>query len=340
METRLLGRSGLVVSCSGFGALPIQRVAVDEAIPILRRAYDGGMTLFDTARNYTDSEEKLGRALADVRANIVIATKSMAPTPEKLQEQLEHSLKALRTDYIDLYQFHFSRRVPKPDDGSGMYEVMLRAKEEGKIRSIGLTSHALPVALEAAASGLYDAVQYPLSLLSAERDLELIDVCREHNVGLLAMKGLGGGLISHIPAAFAFLRRYDNLVPLWGVEKMSELEDFLALEAAPLQWTEELEQAVAREREALQGNFCRGCGYCLPCPAKIDLPTVARMGLSSRRLPRETFASDEWREKARSVDDCIDCGKCATRCPYEIKTFQLIREQAAMYWETMRGLGL
>jgi aryl-alcohol dehydrogenase-like predicted oxidoreductase len=336
MEKVILGRTGLKVSRSAFGALPIQRQSMAEAVLILRKAYDSGINLFDTARAYTDSEEKIGRALAGVRSRIVITTKSVCRDGETLSRMLETSLRNLRTDYVDVLQFHFAPFVPQPGDGSGIYEAMLSARQAGKIRFIGLTAHAIAVALEAARSGLYDTIQFPLSLLSDEQDLELVTVCRRHNLGLLAMKALGGGLIRHIAAAFAYMRRLQNVVPLWGIEKMSELEEFLRLEAHPPVWGPESEAAIARERQELQGSFCHGCGYCLPCPAEIDIPTVARSGLSSRRMPPRLFQA--WRDKVRQADNCLQCGECAARCPYRLNTPELIKEQAAIYWQTMDSL--
>jgi aryl-alcohol dehydrogenase-like predicted oxidoreductase len=340
MEKIVLGRTGLVVTRTAFGALPIQRRTMEEAVPILRKAYDSGILLFDTARAYTDSEAKIGQALSSVRQNIVITTKCMVDSGAKIPAMLETSLRNLRTDYVDVLQFHFAPFMPKPGDGSGILEALQTARQQGKARFIGLTSHALPVALEAARSGFYDTVQYPLSLLSSDKDLELIAVCAQNNVGLLAMKALGGGLVRNIPAAFAFMRRFPNLVPLWGIEKMKELEEFLALEANPPQWGPEIEAAVAKERAELQGNFCRGCGYCLPCPADIDIPTVARSGLSSRRMPAQIFASQEWQNKVKQAEECLDCQQCAARCPYELRTYELIKEQAQIYWRTLREMGL
>jgi predicted aldo/keto reductase-like oxidoreductase len=340
MEKIVLGRTGLVVTRTAFGALPIQRRTMEEAIPILQKAYESGILLFDTARAYTDSEAKIGQALSAVRQNIIITTKCRVDSGAEIPAMLETSLRNLRTDYVDVLQFHFAPFMPKPGDGSGIYEALLTARRQGKTRFIGLTSHALPVALEAAGSGLYDTVQYPLSLLSSDKDLELIEVCKQNNIGLLAMKALGGGLVRNIPAAFAFMRRFENLIPLWGIEKMKELEEFLALEASPPPWGPEIEAAVARERADLQGNFCRGCGYCLPCPAEIDIPTVARSGLAARRMPAVIIGSAEWQGKVQRADECLECQVCASRCPYELKAYEIIKEQAQIYWQTLEEMGI
>lgn len=192
---------------------------MDTAVAILRRAYEGGMRFFDTARAYTDSEEKLGNAFKGIRDRIYIASKTMGRTPEAFREQLDTSLKLLKTDYLDIYQFHCVDQCYRPGDGTGMYECMLEAKEQGKIRHIGVTAHKLGVAKECIESGLYETLQYPLSYLSSEKELNLIQLCKEHNMGFIAMKGLAGGLINNSQAAFAFMSQFDNVLPIWGIQK-------------------------------------------------------------------------------------------------------------------------
>ncbi len=228
MKQITLGTTGITVPQNAFGALPIQRVDMDTAKNILRRAYDGGMRFFDTARAYSDSEEKLGNAFEGMRDKIYIASKTMGRTPEEFRSQLETSLEMLKTDYIDIYQFHCVDQCYRPGDGTGMYECMLEAKEQGKIRHIGVTAHKLNVAKECIESGLYETLQYPLSYLSSEKELELVKMCREHNMGYIAMKGLAGGLIRNSRAAFAFMSQFDNVLPIWGIQKMEELEEWLS----------------------------------------------------------------------------------------------------------------
>ena len=178
MKNITLGSTGITTPQNAFGALPIQRDDMDSAIKLLRRAYDGGMTFFDTARAYSDSEEKIGNALSDVRKNIFIATKTMASTPDEMKQQLETSLSLLKTDYIDIYQFHCAPRCISPDDGSGMYEQMLDFKRQGIVRHIGITAHKIGVAEESIESGLYETLQFPFSYLSGERELALAEKCR------------------------------------------------------------------------------------------------------------------------------------------------------------------
>jgi len=318
MEQMRLGRTGLTVGRTGFGCLPIQRVRFDEAARLLRKAHTNGITFFDTARGYTDSEEKVGRALADVRDEIVLATKIPAGNRGTFLEKLETSLRHLRTDHVDVLQLHNPRELPDPAASDSAYAALLEARDQGKARFLGITSHRLDVALEAARSGLFDTVQFPLSALSHENDLHLIRVCRENNVGVIAMKALCGGLITHVPAAFAFLRQFDNVVPIWGIQREVELDQFLALEADPPPLDDAMRAAIDRDQRELAGDYCRGCGYCLPCPADIPIPMAARMKFLLRRSPSQRWLTDEWQEKMARIEDCQDCGACRDRCPYDL----------------------
>ena len=223
-----LGTTGITVNKNGFGALPIQRISQEDAVHLARKAYKAGIRFFDTARAYTDSEVKLGEAFDGIRSEVYIATKTAAQNAEDFWKDLHTSLRNLRTEYIDLYQFHNPAFCPKPGDGSGLYEAALEAKEKGMIRHIGLTNHRLTVAKEAIESGLYETLQFPFSYISGEQELELVELCRAKNVGFIAMKGLSGGLITNSAAAYAFEAQYDNVLPIWGVQREKELDEFLS----------------------------------------------------------------------------------------------------------------
>jgi aryl-alcohol dehydrogenase-like predicted oxidoreductase len=271
LERTVLGRSGVGVTRLAFGALPVQRIPFGDGVALLRAARDGGINFFDTARGYGDSEAKIGAAFSGAREKVAIASKSPGLAAADYARDLEESLKQLHTDYIDIYQFHLAKKCHRPGEADGLYEAALEAKASGKIRHIGLTSHRLEVAVEAAKSGLYETVQFPLSYLSDGKDLELAAICGENNVGLIAMKALAGGLVTDARLAWVFLRQYENIVPIWGIQRVSELEEFLSFEKNPPKYDEEIKSAIASDREDLSGNYCRGCAYCLPCPANIEL---------------------------------------------------------------------
>ena len=339
MRTIRLGRTNIVVNSLGFGALPIQRAPMAEAVRILHRAVEAGVNFFDTARVYTDSEEKLGAALADKRKDIIIATKSFPGTADFITKSIETSLKNLRTEYVDLLQIHNPKKVPMPGDGSEMYEALSAAREAGKARFIGLTAHSLDNAVTAAQSGLYDTVQFPFSAISSDKELNIAAVCKKEDVGFIAMKALGGGLIRHIPATFAFIRQYENVLPIWGIQKMTELEEFIHLESNPPAWGETTRTQVEQERKDLGASFCRACGYCLPCPANIDIPFVARSVLLLGRQPVHKLMTPEAKEKIARAFECTQCGVCKTRCPYDLDTPELVRVNAEGFTAYMRSHG-
>lgn len=332
MEQTKLGRTGMHVSRTAFGALPIQRVSFKQARTILRQAYEGGITFFDTARGYSDSEEKIGEALSSVRSEIVLATKSSgARDRASLLERLEVSLKNLRTDHVDLLQLHNPGTLPDPEDPDSLYGGLLEARRKGMARHIGITNHKLDNAIAAARSGLYDTVQFPLSAISADKDLDLVDVCRQNDVGLIAMKALSGGLLTDARLAFAALRQYENVVPIWGIQRESELAQFLALEADPPLMDDGMRAAIEREKAELSGDFCRGCGYCLPCQVEIPIPTAARMAYLLRRSPNERLLTPEWQEQMMRIEDCLECGQCSERCPYDLDTPALLKKMLQNY---------
>lgn len=333
MEKMRLGRTGLQVSRSGFGALPIQRISFDDAKTILRQAYEKGISFFDTARAYTDSEEKIGYALADVRKDIILATKSKAGDRKTLLEDLETSLRNLKTDHVDILQLHNPADLPDPDDPESAYAGLLEARQKGLIRFLGVTNHKIGNALQAAASGCYDTIQFPLNSLSAAADLKLIAACKEQDLGLIAMKGLSGGLITNAATTFAFLRQYDNVVPIWGIQKLHELDEFISFEQNPPILDEAMWKLIEKDRMELAGDFCRGCGYCLPCPAGIEIPTQARVSLFLGRAPVQPFLTDEFRAKMDRINDCIGCNHCKDNCPYELDTPNLLKRELKKYYD-------
>lgn len=325
MSQITLGKTNITVNKNGFGALPIQRISKEDAVYLLRKAYDNGITFFDTARSYTDSEEKVGEAFQGMRDKVFIATKSPASTGEEFREDLETSLRLLKTDYVDIMQFHNPAFCPKPGDGTGLYEEILKAKAEGKVRHIGISNHRIPVALEAIESGLYETLQFPFCYLATDKDIEVVNACLKAGMGFIAMKALSGGLITNSAAAYAFLDQYENVLPIWGVQRESELDEFLGYVENPPVMTEEIRALIDHDRKELAGNFCRGCGYCLPCPANIDIPTSARMSLLLRRSPSARYLEPDWQEKMSRIDNCIHCNHCVNHCPYGLNTPELLK---------------
>ena len=337
MDYVTLGRTEIKVCKNGFGALPIQRLSFDSAKEILLHAYNNGINFFDTARFYTDSEEKIGYALSDVRDKIYIATKTAAQNADDFWKDLNTSLNNMKTDYIDIYQFHNPSFCPKPNDGTGLYEAMLEAKAQGKIRFIGLTNHRLAVAQEAIDSGLYDTIQFPFCYLATDKDIAIVENCKKNNLGFIAMKGLSGGLITNSAAAYAFMAQYDNVLPIWGVQRMSELNEFLSYNTNSPSVTGEIKELIDNDRKMLAGEFCRGCGYCMPCPVGIEINNCARMSLLLRRSPSELQLTPAVQAKMKKIENCLHCNQCKSKCPYGLDTPKLLEENYKDYVEILNG---
>ena len=337
MANVTLGRTGIVVEQNGFGALPIQRVGFEEAGKLLNRALDGGMNLIDTARAYSDSEEKIGRAIAHRRQEYTLATKTGATTPEGFRRDLDTSLRLLKTDHIDIYQFHCAGQCYRPDDGTGMYECMLEAKRQGKILHIAATAHKIGIAEEMVDSGLYECMQFPFSYLAGERDIALVERCKRQDVGFIAMKGLSGGLITNSAAAYAFEAQFEGVLPIWGVQREKELDEFLSYIDNPPRMDAELSAVIAHDREELCGEFCRGCGYCMPCPAGIEINNCARMSLLLRRSPSAEHLSPAGQAKMKKIEGCLHCNQCKAKCPYGLDTPALLARNYEDYKRVLAG---
>ena len=328
-----LGKTELMVTSTAIGCLPVQRCDEDYAVRLLRAAYEGGINYFDTANAYTDSEKKIGLALSGVRDKIVISTKSAARDNAGVLAHIENSLRMMKTDHIDLFQFHQVTEVPDPNDPNGAYAGALEAKERGWIRHIGVTSHRVNIAEDCIASGLFETLQFPFSYISSERDLALAQKCKEADMGFIAMKGLAGGMLNNARACHAFMKSHDNVVPIWGIQKLEELEQWLALAEEDPDLDEGLSAFIRQERQELSGSFCRSCGYCMPCPAGIEIFNCARMNMLLRRSPWQQYMTDAWREKMEKINDCIGCHSCSSRCPYQLDTPNLLKYMLKDYRE-------
>ena len=337
MDTIRLGKTNIVTNKNGFGALPIQRISRSDAAYLLRKALDGGITYFDTARGYTDSEEKIGYAFDGIaRDKYFLASKTTALETKTFWENLETSLRLLKTDYIDVYQFHNPPFCPGlAGDETGLYEAALEAQKQGKIRFISITNHRLKVAQAAIESGLYATLQFPFSYLASDVEKQLVLDCEKNDMGFISMKALAGGLIRDSALAYAFQSEWPAL-PIWGIQREDQLDEFLSYIENPPAMTDERRAAIEKEQKELAGDFCRGCGYCTPCPEGIQIFDLARMSLMLRRAPVQSYTTPEWQEKMHKVEHCRKCGLCASRCPYGLDTPKLLEENYKDYWNFIK----
>ena len=255
-------------------------------------------------------------------------------SPEEFWKDLETSLKELKTDYIDLYQFHNISFCPKKDDE--LYKAMLEAKNQGMINHIGITTHKITIAHESLESGLYETLQYPFSYLSGSDELEIVKKCEQLDVGFIAMKAMGGGLLKNSKASYAYINQFDNVLPIWGIQKLSELNEFLSYNNNT-KLDENLMSTIKNDKKELGDNFCRGCGYCMPCPEEINISLCARMSLWIRRFPTEPYLTEEYQKMMDETQNCLECYACVDNCPYELDIPELLKENYKDYQNVLSG---
>ncbi len=341
MNYRILGKTGLRVSEAGCGGIPIIRLQTDEAIEVLKRAYDRGITFYDTANAYHDSEDKIGRALHGVRDQIVIATKSGKRDGAGVLEHLDNSLRMLQTDYIDLYQLHQvaqSRDWDAITGPGGAWDALVKAREQGKIRHLGVTSHSIPMAVRLVKTELFETVQFPFNFIEPEARDELHRVARERNIGIIAMKPFAGGVIDNAVLAFRFLRQYPDAIPIPGYDSVAGVDQVVALYEQPNEVTAEDLALMDKYRDELGRRFCRRCEYCQPCPNGVMITPAMGYPILSRRMS-PAVAVNFSRIPMESVLKCENCGTCLERCPYELPIPEILKKNYDLFEQQRLALG-
>jgi predicted aldo/keto reductase-like oxidoreductase len=341
MEKVRLGRTGLEVSEVGFGGIPMMNISMEEAVALLRHCFELGITFFDTANMYGDSEKKMGAALESVRDHVVLATKTLKRDAEGAERHLGRSLESLKTGVIDLYQLHQVANRETLDQvlaPGGAYETLEKARSDGRIRFIGLSSHNTRIAIEACRTGRFDTIQIPFNFIEQEPSEALFQVAEEMDMGVIGMKPLAGGVLDRADLCFGFLRQYPNVVPIPGMRSEAEADEIVRLYRDPPALTDGQKREMEEIRSELGTKFCRRCEYCRPCQQGIDVPTVLGMWSYVKRLRPEIIIglADA---NMKKVEDCIDCGECVERCPYELPIPELIQESLALYRERVTKEG-
>lgn len=341
MKRVRLGRTGLEVSPIGFGGLQIaSRMEYPAAEKLLNAALDAGINILDTARNYQDSEARIGRAISHRREEFHIATKGVNQRAEDFWRSLEDSLRDLQTDYIDIYQFH-GAGIERSDfifEGERVMECMLKAKEQGKIRFIGFSSHSPDATLELIRTGAFDIVQYPISYVGSEAaERGLVDEAARLDVGFLGMKPFGGGRLGSARYCLGYVFQFPTVVPLIGFESEAEMREAVSLTESGIELTPEDEAEMARIKAELGQKFCRGCCYCQPCPEGVKIWPVMFLDVFRRQFGEEWLAGPHYRADIASVRKCIECGLCAGRCPFGLEIPKILKEQVQKYEKMMEA---
>jgi len=323
------------------GGIPIQRPSFDEAVSVVRRALDVGIRLIDTSRAYGDSEDRIGKGIAGRRDQVILATKGGWRSREMAAEHIALSLTHLDTDWIDVWQFHGVNSLEGYEGlfaPGGAVEAAQAALRDGKIRHIGLSSHSPDVAKVAIASGHIETIQFPFNFVGRESGEELAALAQEHDVGFIAMKPFGGGVLRSASLVFRYLLQFDNVVPIPGIEAEREIEEIAAIAAeAPRKPTPQELEEIEAIREQVGTRFCRRCLYCMPCPQGVRIQSLMSLPVMWDLWPPDVVFSEEtrigayMRQNVDSVENCVKCGACETKCPYELPIREMIVEHAELF---------
>ncbi|MCD6379401.1 aldo/keto reductase [bacterium] len=331
MKKRQLGNTDIMACPVGFGGIPIQKLSFKEAEKVLLHAIGVGINFFDTARSYTDSEKKIGQVLKPHRDKIYLATKAMSRDFRGMTLELETSLRDLQTDTIDLYQLHsvgteeILERVIGP---RGALEALVKARQAGKVRWIGITGHSRPVLLRAVKTGLFDTVQFPFNPIEDEWEQDVMPAAKDNGMGIIGMKPVAGGALRNVSASIRFTLSRGVDVSIPGMDSREEVDENALAGETPKKITEEELEKLEEEKELWGGKFCRRCGYCMPCPEGLDIPFLLLIEAYYSRYGLKDWALSRLRKLEKKYDACIACGECLKKCPYELPIPDLMKKAA------------
>jgi predicted aldo/keto reductase-like oxidoreductase len=332
LRETILGKTGLKVKILGFGGIPIQRISEEEAVKVVRRCYELGINYYDTARGYTNSEERIGKALEDVRENVILATKSGRRKAEELLEELKISLQNLRTDYIDVYQLHnvssHESWIQIKEKG-GALEALYEARDEGKIRHLGVTSHDPKILADIVKEDIFETIMIPYNYLTLKPEEELLHLCKRRNVGTVIMKPFGGGAFSNANTALKFVLSKDYVdITIPGMMTKAEVEENFQVAVNPHILSQEELALIEMDRVNLGDRFCRACNYCQPCPQEIPITFILRAESQFlKRMGWRPRTEERFADAIEKANSCIECGECEARCPYHLPIRQLLPER-------------
>jgi len=342
MRKKVFGKTNLMVTPVAMGGIPIMRLSKKEAVDVVRKVLAMGVNFIDTATGYGDSEEKIGEALKERRRqDIVIASKSPASDKKLFLEHVDLSLKRLQTDYIDIYHLHgvnSEEKMKEVMEAGGAYEGLEEAIKEGKVRYPAFSSHHMLEVKKLMLTQKFDVIQIPFNFIDTEPEKEIIPLARKMNLGFIAMKPLGGGLLEDATLAFRYLAQFSGVVADPGVEKAEQMEEILRVIEDRRILSLEEKKKIERIREELGKEFCHRCDYCLPCPQDVPISSVLLVKSVVKRMPWQNAVKwmDPAIEKAR---ECTECEECLERCPYNLAIPELLKKNISFWDECKRRAG-
>jgi aryl-alcohol dehydrogenase-like predicted oxidoreductase len=336
-----MGKTGLMVSRVGMGGIPITRPQENEAVKVIQRALDLGVNFFDTASGYGlgSSERRIGKAVTGRRDRVIIATKTGSVTEVGASRSLERSLRQLNTDYIDLWQLGNVTTFDKYEkllSSDGGLKAAKEASRLGKVRTLGITTHNMAVAVEAVSSGLFETIQFPFNLIADEAAEELVPLSKEHDVGFIASKPFAAGHIKEANLAIKFLLQFDDVVPDPGIETIEELEEIVGIVNGSWDLTPRERRAIGEIHEKMESRFCRHCEECLPCPHGVHIPQLLYLTAAYKLRSTEWFRR-RVEAHLKSWEECDLCGDCEEKCPYNLPIREMIAENVEFCLQVCNG---
>lgn len=330
MKYRRLGRTNIEVFPIAFGGIPIQRIDEESAIRLIRRAIELGVNLIDTARGYTDSEIKIGKALKGINKKVYLASKSQNRTKEGILKDIEISLKNLGVEQIDIYQLHgvndidtFNRVFAE----DGAYWGLVEAKEKGLIRFIGASSHSTEILEKLINTDKFDVIQLCYNIIETDVEDKVFPLALQKDIGIIAMKPVGGGVIPNAALSLKYVLQKEFVVPDPGIETIKELDENVNVAMNLSALTDDEMKEIERIRKELGKEFCRRCNYCQPCPQQIPIWVILHADSAMKRLPFNTLKSGWFYDAYQKAKNCIKCGVCVTRCPYNLPIPDMIEKK-------------
>ena len=340
MEKIKFGKTGMLLTKYGFGGIPVQRLSTEKASELILNSFKLGFNWIDTANSYGHSEIAAASAITEFgRENLYVFSKAQGDTPQLISGHVKLSLERMKLSFIDLYQLHLVRSLDdwKKKIDNGTVDKLVELKKAGLIKHIGASAHKLDVVLEIMNHSEIEAVQFPFNFIAEDAGIKAVEKAREKGIGFIAMKPFGGGMISNAQVSIRFLNQFPDIVSDPGFEHIDEIKQVLNY-SSETGLSEEDEKNIYKIRNELGTRFCRRCEYCSPCPHGVDIVKMMSFESMVKRLPREVILSSKIREAAGSVDKCIDCGICETKCPYNLKIRSRIKEGAALFKNLERSV--
>ena len=333
MRKMVLGRSGLEVSAVGLGGIQFSKISKAETARVIAAALDEGVDFLETAHGYFDSEEKIGAALRGKRSKVVLASKNSARDGKAFTQLLDESLRRLRTDCIDVYQLHgvddheSLKRAMAP---RGAINAAAKAIRQGKVRSVGITSHSLEISLKSLDVEAFDSLQYPISLINTEVPRSgMLSKARRRNIGLIAMKPLGGGRLDNARLALGYIYRFRGVVPIVGVETAEQVRQLARIARRPPRLSAADFEKLRGLRRSVGTTFCRACRYCEPCPEQISIYRVLYFGVYVRQMGARRYVKNGIPAWLAQAEKCTECGLCERRCPFNLHIRQGLKDALA-----------